>query len=399
MAAFSDAWLRAVSGKSYKGKPEVTYRDGLGVRISPKGKITWIYRFLLRGRAVKMKIGEYPELKIREAEKLKDEKADLVTQGVDPRTADTLVSKQSRPQTIDELIEYWAANHARQNIDRSGSLEAMFARDISPYIGQYKAERLEIVDYIAVFKKARERAGAKHSANLMSRFKSVLTYAVRHGLLQHNVLLLLKKTDVGEPVTPKRTKQDLAGARAMWKLVGQLTIHQSNCNFLRLLMIMACRGCELRTARKTDFDLVNKVWVVREENNKTRKKGGGQIVRPIPKLAISVIEEQMAMYPNLEIMFPPVNKMEDRPMAPSVHVNFGNKLADLMVSNGYPRTTNHDMRRTARNLWAAMKVNHFVGESMLGHKVHKGVSEHYLDYGYLDDQREAYEKWCELISR
>ncbi|MCX8817011.1 tyrosine-type recombinase/integrase [Vibrio parahaemolyticus] len=397
MAAFSDAWLRATSGKPYKGKPEVTYRDGLGVRISPKGKITWIYRFQLNGRPIKMKIGEYPALKIREAERLKDERADLVAQGVDPRKSESLISKQKRPQTIDEIIEYWAVNHARQNIERSDSLESMFATDISPYIGQYKAERLEIVDYMVVFKKARERVSAKHSANLMSRFKSVLSYAVRHGLLQHNVIMPLKKTDVGEPVTPKKSKQDLAGVKAMWKLIDQLTIHHSNCNFLRLMMIFACRGCELRTTEKRDFDLVNEVWIVREENNKTRKKGGGVIARPIPKLALPIIREQMAMYPNFNIMFPPVNKREDRPMSLNVHVNFGNALADLMQRNGYPRTTNHDMRRTARNLWEAMKVDYFVGESMLGHKVHKGVSEHYLDYQYLDEQREAYEKWSDAI--
>lgn len=83
MAAFSDAWLRARNMKPYSGKPEITYRDGLGVRISPKGRISWIYRFLLNGNPVKMKIGNYPELKIKEAELLKDNKADLVFRGED----------------------------------------------------------------------------------------------------------------------------------------------------------------------------------------------------------------------------------------------------------------------------------------------------------------------------
>lgn len=31
---------------------------------------------------------------------------------------------------------------------------------------------------------------------------------------------------------------------------------------------------------------------------------------------------------------------------------------------------------------------------MLGHK---GVSEHYLDYKYIEEQRQCYEKWCDYI--
>lgn len=75
---------------------------------------------------------------------------------------------------------------------------------------------------------------------------------------------------------------------------------------------------------------------------------------------------------------PPVNTEQDRPMSANVPVDFGSKLADRIEELGFPRTTNHDMRRTARNIWESMGVPYHVAETMLGHKVHTGVQSHYL---------------------
>lgn len=85
-------------------------------------------------------------------------------------------------------------------------------------------------------------------------------------------------------------------------------------------------------------------------------------------------------------MFLPINKEEDRPMSENLPVAFGHKLADAIEAAGFPRITNHDMRRTARNIWEAMGVPFHLAETMLGHKVHTGVQSHYLDYDYLDEQ-------------
>lgn len=400
MAKITDAWLRAAKGKPYNGKPELIYRDGLGVRISPKGKISWIYRFNLKGKPVRMKLGEYPNLKISDAESLKFEKSLLVRDGVDPRNQILLNRKDEKPTTVKDLIDYWFENHAESNLARPEPLRVMFYRDIVPYVGDYCAADLELVDYVNVFRKANKRSGAKHSANLMARFKSVLSFAVRHGLLKYNVITDLKKTDVGKAAEFKSTKQEGDGIKQLWIEAQNLTINQSNKNLLSLMMIFACRGNELRLAVKTDFDLDNMVWTVPKENNKTRNAGGREIKRAIPKQALPIIRDQFAHYPSFKIMFPPTTVNKDRPMSANVVVAIGKSLADAIEKAGYPRTTNHDMRRTARNYWEHSGFNPKVSEVMLGHKVHTGVAKHYLDYDYLEEQRECYEIWADhLISQ
>ncbi|ENI8057920.1 integrase arm-type DNA-binding domain-containing protein [Vibrio vulnificus] len=394
--AITDAWLRAVDGKPYSGPAEVNHRDGLGVRISPKGKITWVYRVSVATKAMRLKLGDYPAMKMRDALRERDKRAELVNLGLDPRKT-KMREENSNVLTLNDVIDYWVDNHARDNVKQCDALYKMFRKDICPDLGMLPAKLLELTDFMPVFQKARKRVSAKHAANLMSRVKQVLSFAVRHGLLKYNVLRELKKTDVGEPTTQKKSKQDVEGVKALWKAIDEITTHESHKNFLRLMLIFANRSNELRLAKKRDFDLKKMVWTVPAENNKVRKKNGGAIRRAIPPLAEKIIREQMAVWPTHRMMFPPVVSRLDKPMAANVPVDFGRKLADRIEELGYPRTTNHDMRRTARNIWESMGVPYHVAETMLGHKVHTGVQSHYLDYDYLEQQLEAYQKWSDIV--
>ncbi|HDY7881543.1 TPA: tyrosine-type recombinase/integrase [Vibrio vulnificus] len=394
--AITDAWLRAVDGKPYSGPAEVNHRDGLGVRISPKGKITWVYRVSVATKAMRLKLGDYPAMKMRDALRERDKRAELVNLGLDPRKT-KMREENSNVLTLNDVIDYWVDNHARDNVKQCDALYKMFRKDICPDLGMLPAKLLELTDFMPVFQKARKRVSAKHAANLMSRVKQVLSFAVRHGLLKYNVLRELKKTDVGEPTTQKKSKQDVEGVKALWKAIDEITTHESHKNFLRLMLIFANRSNELRLAKKRDFDLKKMVWTVPAENNKVRKKNGGAIRRAIPPLAEKIIREQMALWPTHRMMFPPVVSRLDKPMAANVPVDFGRKLADRIEELGYPRTTNHDMRRTARNIWESMGVPYHVAETMLGHKVHSGVQSHYLDYDYIEEQRSAYLHWVNVV--
>ncbi|EPC7290615.1 tyrosine-type recombinase/integrase [Vibrio vulnificus] len=394
--AITDAWLRAVDGKPYSGPAEVNHRDGLGVRISPKGKITWVYRVSVATKAMRIKLGDYPAMKMRDALRERDKRAELVYLGLDPRKT-KMREENSNVLTLNDVIDYWVDNHARDNVKQCDALYKMFRKDICPDLGMLPAKLLELTDFMPVFQKARKRVSAKHAANLMSRVKQVLSFAVRHGLLKYNVLRELKKTDVGEPTTQKKSKQDVEGVKALWKAIDEISTHESHKNFLRLMLIFANRSNELRLAKKRDFDLKKMVWTVPAENNKVRKKNGGAIRRAIPPLAEKIIREQMALWPTHRMMFPPVVSRLDKPMAANVPVDFGRKLADRIEELGYPRTTNHDMRRTARNIWESMGVPYHVAETMLGHKVHTGVQSHYLDYDYMNEQQVAYLKWTSVI--
>lgn len=393
----TDAWLRAHQGKPYSGKPEITYKNGLGIRISPKGKISWIYRFLLKGKPTKMKIGDYPAMKIKEACEERDRLAELVQNNMDPRnkTAIRLVARD--PVTMSQLIDHYAENTLQRKNMRWKAIASMLRTSVNPYVGDYDVSKLELADFVELLNRERERAGGKHSGRLLSRLKTLMTYGVRNGYLKYNVLTPLTVPDVGEVPQPRKVKLTDIEIGALWCKIQAMPYPMCIVNLFSLSMIFAPRTVELRMAKKSHIDWEKKVWIVPEENNKMRGKGGGDIVRPIPKLAEEILRRQIALYPEAEYLFPQYFVYKDAPIDSSTPIRQSAKLAEAMEKEGFTGTKNHDMRRTARNAWEKLKFPYHVSESMLGHKVHTGTQAHYVDYGYVDEQRECYERWCDYI--
>lgn len=130
-----------------------------------------------------------------------------------------------------------------------------------------------------------------------------------------------------------------------------------------------------------------------------RKLTEVEITRPIPKMAESIIRQKMDIAPDFKYMFPRYYIVADKPIDQKTAYRPSLVLGEMMSGLGYTETRNHDMRRTARNAWEQLRFPPYVSETMLGHKVHKGVMAHYVDYDYLEEQRECYDIWCEYIQK
>jgi len=55
--ALSDAWLKANSNKPREALGEFADRDGLGVRVTPKGKIVFQLRYRYDGKHSRVDLG------------------------------------------------------------------------------------------------------------------------------------------------------------------------------------------------------------------------------------------------------------------------------------------------------------------------------------------------------
>ncbi|MCQ1060815.1 site-specific integrase [Photobacterium sp. ZSDE20] len=394
----TDARLRHIVGKPYSGAPQIAYEKGLSLRISPKGKVTWVLRYNFNGSPVRVKLGEYPAMKIKEAKDKRDEYKLLVSKGIDPRGNHIKLGVNS-PKTISALIEYYIENSLMESNKQWPAIESLLRRSIIPHIGDYPADDIERADYVCLFKLEKERAGAKHATRLLYRFKSILNYGVRHGFLKQNHLNHLKGSDVGEMSKPVKRKLIDVEIGALWVCIDTLPYHETMKNLLKLTMIFGSRVGELRLSEKSHFDFEMLTWTVPAENHKMGRKSGAEIVRSIPVMAEEILKQQIEIEPDFKYMFPQYYIVKDKPLNQKTPYRPSLVLAQMMTEMGYTETRNHDMRRTARNAWEALDFPEKVSETMIGHKVHKGVQAHYLEYYYLDEQLDCYEEWCDYILR
>lgn len=109
--AISDTKLRSIHGKPYSGPYEITDSDGLGIRITPRGVISFQFRYRWEGKQNRMGLGRYPATSLREARNLVADLREAADKGIDPRLSKESAKPKSRP-TVKECLDYWKTGNA-----------------------------------------------------------------------------------------------------------------------------------------------------------------------------------------------------------------------------------------------------------------------------------------------
>lgn len=102
--ALSDTKLRSINAKPYNGAPEVTDGDGLSVRITPTGTITFQYRYRWNGKPVRLSVGRYPAMSLKEARVIVGEMRELYIKGLNPKN---YFANEDGELTLKECLDQW----------------------------------------------------------------------------------------------------------------------------------------------------------------------------------------------------------------------------------------------------------------------------------------------------
>jgi len=104
----NDTKLRRIDGKPYDGPAEQPDGGGLSVRISPKGLITFQYRYRFSGKPARLKLGTYGKMSIKEAREAIDECKKWLEEGRDPAVQRRMVKEKiTLSPNISTLVDEW----------------------------------------------------------------------------------------------------------------------------------------------------------------------------------------------------------------------------------------------------------------------------------------------------
>lgn len=108
--AISDTKLRSIYGKPYSGPSEITDSDGLGIRITPRGVISFQFRFRWDGKQHRLGLGRYPAITLRDARNMVADLRESVDKGIDPRLM-AGINKSKKKPTVKDCLDYWEENY------------------------------------------------------------------------------------------------------------------------------------------------------------------------------------------------------------------------------------------------------------------------------------------------
>lgn len=397
--ALSDTWLKNQLNKPIEKRIEKADRDGLSVRITTSGKITFQMRFRLAGQTNPQRIdlGTYPELTLAHARaQCSKYRADLQL-GNDPR-----VTRRNELQAIGgahslmALFDNWYEKYCSVRKREHAQIKRRFELHIFPELGKLPAHSITLHEWL----KELERLAAAYpdtTMSILTNAKQMLKWGVKRRLINHNVLQdITANADLN--LKKKARLRSLSDQEIVWLYDAAFNsrLDPKNALLIQLCLLTGCRVGELRQARKSDFDFKRKVWTVPAANHKMGEKTGKPLLRPIINEWVPVLEQLFAFCPG-ELA---ISSTSGAMLQKSFHTSIPQRLTTWLKryrNVDMDSWAIHDLRKTARTNLSTLTEPH-IAEIMLGHTL-PGVWQTYDQHDYLEEQAKAYTLWWQRLQR
>lgn len=401
----SDVQLKALLAKPPAERVELKDDkvDGLTLRVGPRGRPTWTYRFRVRGaggttargtqlngrRYHRVSLGAYPAVSIKAARAKAGLYAEAVERGENP--IDGLEENAvDRRDTVADLIDDFlthadrtmrSARNAKWILDRhmrpkwkdmpAGTVKERDARKLVADVRKGDADDQEA---------GRLRNGA--AAEVRKWGSMLFEWGRREGRVKANPF-----RDIPAPKLERRQRfLTMVEAKAVWAATDQLAYPWGEA--IRLLMLTGCRESEISSARWAWYDAKAATLLIPPEHYKS----GRDFLVTLPNEAKRIIDG-LPLFNGGDFMLSTTNGVKPIAGVARKTLNLLHTKAEKIL--GYPmkRFSLHDLRRTVRTHLSRLGVSDVVAELVLGHAL-KGLQARYNVYGFADEKRVALQKWA-----
>lgn len=394
--AISDTWLKSNSGTNQGKLFEKTDRDGLSVRVSKKGKITFQMRFRYGGKAARVDLGTYPLLSLKDARVEVLALRAKLEKGHDPRVVKYLNKTAIQTaHTVKSLFAEWYNLFCSQNYKNHIAIKRTFEIYVFPFIGKLPVSEVTLHAWLNLLEGIAKDAPSI-AKRVLTISKSMIGWGVKRRLVERNELSDVNaKTDLNishSKTTRTLTDEDI---RSLYIALNGCRMEPRSKLLVQLILMFACRLSELRLAKKSDFDFDKGIWTVPAENHKMGHKTGKPLIRPIIDEYKPMIISAMQLSSSDLLFTSSKGKAIRRESVSQLPKN----LIDWCERYGHKTNawSIHDLRRTARTHLSRLTTAD-VAEIMLGHAL-PGIRAVYDQHDYIDEQALAYKSWWGKLQR
>jgi integrase len=403
---FTDRSIAALKPKAERYEVWEDGRTGLGVRVSPKSRKSWIYMYRFAGKARRMGLGTYPLVSLASAGVKHARAKELLAEDIDPgarqverkraeRTAETVAD------LIDEYLEKWARPRKRS----ANEDERILRKDVLPVWGKRKAKDIRRRDVIELLDEIVDRGAPIQANRTLAVIRKMFNFAIGRGILDTTPVAMVKA-----PSKENQRDRFLSAdeIRIFWKGLDKAPMSDGIKLALNLQLVTAQRKGEIIGAALSEFDLDEAVWTIPAERSKN-----GQAHRvPLSSLALELIEEARELarkkahdttdedihdataepewlFPSPRgegpISAPAINHALYRVLRSDPH---GRPEPAIKLENMTP----HDLRRTAASGMTALGTSRLTVSKILNH-TETGVTAVYDRHSYDAEKRRALDAW------
>jgi integrase len=360
---------------------QVDYFDtkppSLGLRVSSSGRKTWFIMYRSKGRLRRLTLGTYPALSLADARGQAAAARHVVAEGEDP------------------AVQKYDARHALMMADLAAQYLDMYAKvhkkswredarllhhEVLPNWGHRKAFDITRRDVIALLDRIVERGAPIQANRVLALIRKLYNWAISRDLLEHNPCLQVKPP--GKEHQRDRVLSD-DEIRLVWNATEQLD--PLIATQLKLRLLTAQRGGEVRTMRWEDVDVASGWWTI---PGQIAKNGLAHRV-PLSPPAQEILQTLQTIAGEEPWVFP----SHRRPGQPVLDVR--KAIHRVWVLSGVTFRP-HDLRRTAASHMTSLGIARLVVGKILNH-AEPGVTKVYDRHSYDAEKRQALNAWAQRI--
>jgi integrase len=387
---------------------------GFGVRVSAKGRKTWIGMYRVDGKSVMETLGTIATVPlVKDAREKARQSMVKARAGNNPveerrakkaqRAADQVAAAAAAKEAVEGRFEAVAGRFLQEHIERNcsskyaGEVRRIFERDVLPRWGGRAIRSItkhDVNELLDIKASRRERArkgtegGAAIQANrTLTRLRTFFAWAAGQDLIDAD-------PSAGVLLRGKERARDrvLEDDELLWFWRGAERAGWPYGAIFKLLLLTAQREGEIAGMRWSELDLDKRTWIIPRERAKSDRAHivhlsdlAAEIINTLPRMAGDLVFPSRA-----GTQVSSFSKQKER-------------LDATMTAQKCEATANsdaqigpwviHDLRRTATTLMARLNVPPHVADKVLNHSAGtiRGVAAVYNRHAYLDERKAALE--------
>lgn len=408
---FTDNGIKALKPKAERYEVWESGRTGFGVRVSPKGRKTWIYMYRFGGKARRLTLGAYPALPLSKARIKVAAAKDALDHGNDPGAA-ALAEKRAEREaaTVSDLIKEYLERSAKEK--RSyGEIKRILDREVKPEWGRRKANSIRRRDVILLLDGIVDRGAPVMANRTLNWVRRMFNFGIPRDIVEVNPCVGIEAPGGAEAGRERvLTDQEI---RDLWNGLTEADVTEATRLAIKLILVTAQRPGEVAGLVLPELDLDAKIWTLPAERTKNKRVH----VVPLSSQALMLVGEAMDLKKakqkaakdagknetNNDLLFP-ARGAEGSMTSHALSRAFLRNRAVLGIP--LPAETEkvtrqqlrqmtyapHDLRRTASTRMTELGFTRFIADRVLNH-TEPGIGRVYDRYEYLKEKRAALDAW------
>lgn len=394
-AAFSESFIRSLKPRSNRYSVFDADTQGFGIRVTPRGKKTYVCQGQPLGsrNQTTITLGPVNGISLNEARKKSQECLSAMLRGQNPNH----FKDEARTNTLERLIIDYCLN-ALEGIRTKRTIIAVLYGDFLGYVRDRNSktgwapgpnrilrerpviflEKREILDRLDEIRKER----GKHAArSAMAKLRAALNWASSDGRydLQINVAAGFTDKTVGFASSDELRRTRVLNNREIKSIWDTSTELGTYGQIIRLLFLTAARKNEIARAEWKELD--GNLLIVPPHRFKAKREHH----IPLVSKAMEIIDSLPRTHLHL------LATANGKPLT-----RWHSEKAKLDRLSGVTDWVVHDIRRTVRTNLEKLRIPRHICELIVGHS-QPSLVETYNRYDALDEQREALIKWQDAL--